>query len=130
MNTSSGNGKNLISRSFDLTTLAGLRDAIRATKDSDLLLLVGGPIPYLTKKLFEKKSGPIREIADSTDSVIQEQKKMAIDIIKAGKDNNASSIEITLDQKAGIDLGGEVEGIPLNFSFGNSGKMTIRVEYK
>ena len=130
MNASNGNGKKLVARSFDLTTSAGVSDAIRAAKDPDLLLLIGGPIPYLAKKLFDKGAELIRETANSTNSTIQEQRQAAVEIIKAGKDNNASSIEVTLDQKAGIDLGSEIEGIPLKFSVGKSGKMTIKVEYK
>ncbi|WP_090143343.1 hypothetical protein [Limnohabitans sp. DM1] len=130
MNISNGNGKKLVARSFDLTTSAGVRDAIRAAKDPDLLLLLGGPIPYLAKKLFDKGAELIRETANSTNSTIQEQRQAAVEIIKAGKVNNASSIEVTLDQKAGIDLGSEIEGIPLKFSVGKSGKMTIKVEYK
>jgi hypothetical protein len=127
MNTST----KLVARSFDLTTAAGVSEAIRAAKkDPDLLLLIGGPIPYLAKKLFDKGAEPIREAANSTNSTIQEQRQAAVEIIKAGRDNNASSIEITLDQKAGIDLGSEIEGIPLKFSVGKSGKMTIKVKYK
>jgi hypothetical protein len=128
MNTSNGN--KLVARSFDLTTLEGVTEAIRAAKDPDLLSLIGGPIPYLAKKLFDKGVELIRETANLTNPTIQEQRQAAVEIIKAGKDNNASSIEITLDQKAGIGLGKEIDGIPLKFSVGESGKMTIKVEYK
>jgi hypothetical protein len=122
--------KQLVARYFDLTTSTGLRDAIRVAKDPDLLLLIGGPLPYLTKKLFDKGAELIREAANSTNSTIQEQRQAAVEIIKAGKDSNASYIEVTLDQKAGLHLGSEIEGIPLKFSVGKSGKMTIKVEYK
>jgi hypothetical protein len=130
MSNANSGGKQLVARSFDLTTSVGLTEALRAAKDPDLLLLIGGPIPYLAKKLFDKGAELIRETANSTNSTIQEQRQAAVDIIKAGKDNNASSLEVTLDQKAGINLGSEIEGIPLKFSVGKSGKMTIKVEYK
>lgn len=123
-------GKQMVTRSFDLTTSAGLSEAIRASIDPDLLLLIGGPLPYLAKKLFDKGAELIRESADSTNSTIQEQRQAAVEIIKAGKDNNVSSLEVTLDQKAGIELGSAIDGIPLKFSVGKSGKMTIKVEYK
>lgn len=123
-------GKQLEVRSFDLTTSEGMSKALRAAKDPDLLMLIGGPFPYLAKKLFDKGAELIREAASSTNSTIQEQRQAAVEIIKAGKDNNASSLEVTLDQKAGIDLGSEIEGIPFKFSVGTSGKMTIKVEYK
>lgn len=130
MSNEDKSGKQLVARTFDLTTSAGLTEALRAAKDPDLLLLIGGPIPYLAKKLFDKGAELIRETANSTNSTIQEQRQAAVEIIKAGKDNNASSLEVTLDQKAGIDLGSEIEGIPLKFSVGKSGKMTIKVQYK
>jgi hypothetical protein len=130
MSTANNSGRQLVTRSFDLTTSAGLTEALRAVKDPDLLLLIGGPIPYFAKKLFDKGAELIRETTNSTNSTIQEQRQAAVEIIKAGKDNNASSLEVTLDQKAGIDLGSEIEGIPLKFSVGKSGKMTIKVEYK
>ena len=128
-NTDKGE-KQLVARSFDLTTSAGLTEALRAAKDPDLLLLIGGPIPYLVKKLFDKGAKLIRETANSTNSTINEQRQAAVEIIKAGKDNNVSSLEVILDQKAGIDLGSEVEGIPFKFCVGKSGKMIIKVEYK
>ena len=130
MNNSNSSKKQLVARSFDLTTSAGLTDAIRAVKDPDLFLLAGGPLPYLAKKLFDKGVELIKETAISTNSTIQEQRQSAVEIIKAVKDNNASSLEITLDQNAGIDIGSELEGIPFKFSVGKSGKMTIKVEYK
>lgn len=130
MNTSNSNRNKLAACSFDLTTPAGVSEAMRAATDTDYLLLIGGPIPYLVEKLLGKGAELIRETAYSTNSTIQEQRQAAIEIIKSGRDNNASSIEVTLDQKAGIDLGSEIEGIPLKFSVGKSGKMTIKVEYK
>ncbi len=87
-------------------------------------------MPYLAKKIFDRGAELIRETANSTNSTIQEQRRVAVDIIKSGKNNNASSLEVTLDQQAGIDLGSQIEGIPLKFSVGKSGKMTIKVEYK
>jgi hypothetical protein len=104
MNQETSN-KRLVARSFDLTTSTGLNDALRAAKNPDLLLLIGGPIPYLAKKLFDKGVDLIREASNSTNTTIQEQRKAAVEIIKAGKDNNASSLEVTLDQHVGIDLG-------------------------
>jgi len=92
--------------------------------------LLTSPTAYLAKKLFDKAAELVRETANSTESTIREQRQAAIDIIKAGKESNASSLEITLDQKAGIDLGAAFEGIPLKFSVGKFGKMTVKVEYK
>ena len=68
-------------------------------------------------------------IERSGEETLLAQKQAAIDLIKAGRENDVSSIEITLDQMAGLDLGSDVEGIPIKVKVGKSGHMTIRVEY-
>jgi hypothetical protein len=55
---------------------------------------------------------------------------VAIDIIKAGKENGADEIEITMSQKAGIALGSDVDGVPIEFISGASGTMKLKVKYK
>ena len=46
---------------------------------------------------------------------IEEQRKVAIDIIRAGKENGADEIEITMSQKAGVGLSSDVDGVPIEF---------------
>jgi hypothetical protein len=122
--------RKLSGRSFDLTTEAGRSEALQTLENINNLLMLANPGLYFAQKLLDKAVGIARENINSTESTIQEQRQAAIDIIKAGKENNASSLEITMDQKAGIDLGTKFEEIPLKFSVGKSGKMTIKVEYK
>ena len=116
-------------KKFDLTTNAGILAAVRDLGKPDLALILipgVGPIAYLAKKGMEA----IGSVWNTTESTIKEQAKAAVEIIRAGKDCDADSIEVTLDQRAGLHLGSEVEGIPLEVMAGKSGHMTIKVKYK
>jgi hypothetical protein len=61
---------------------------------------------------------------------IAEQRKVAIDIIRAGKENGVDEIEITMYQKAGVGLSSDVDGVPIEFIVGASGTMKLKVKYK
>ena len=61
---------------------------------------------------------------------IKAQKEAATELIKAGRKQNVDKMKITLDQTAGLDLGGDVEGIPIKCKIGKSGHMTIEIKYK
>ncbi|GBD54035.1 hypothetical protein NIES298_19140 [Microcystis aeruginosa NIES-298] len=61
---------------------------------------------------------------------IAEQRKVAIDIIRAGKENGVDEIEITMSQKAGVGLSSDVDGVPIEFIVGASGTMKLKVKYK
>lgn len=117
---------------FDLTTKEGLRAAIEQLKDKDLLLLlipVYGPAAYIGKKAAEAVEAAGRLFV-STESTVEQQTKAAVEIIKAGKEAGAESLEVILSQQAGIDLGSEIDGIPIKVIIGKSGKMTIKVTYR
>jgi hypothetical protein len=109
-----------MSVSFDLTTLEGGKKALQTFDKYGWLV---APQLWLAKKAFEmlSKSGP---------DTIEAQKKAAVEIIKAGREQNVDTIRITLDQKAGLDLGSDVEGIPIKAMAGTSGQMVIEVTYK
>ena len=66
----------------------------------------------------------------SSDKIIKEQRKDAVELIKAGRINNADELEITLAQDAGINIQAELEDIPVKAMIGKSGKMKIKVKYK
>ncbi|NCR97347.1 MAG: hypothetical protein EWV58_13460 [Microcystis aeruginosa Ma_MB_F_20061100_S19] len=61
---------------------------------------------------------------------IAEQRKVAIDIIRAGKENGVDEIEITMSQKAGVGLSSDVDSVPIEFIVGASGTMKLKVKYK
>ena len=131
MNTPNDDDDKLATPSFDLTTEAGLNEALRILKDRKwwVMAALANPAlagPILAIQALDKGLDLIRD----SKSTIQKQREATIEIIKAGKDNNASSLEVTLDQRAGIDLGSELQGVSLNFAAGTEGKMTIKVQYK
>lgn len=66
----------------------------------------------------------------SPDTTIQEQRKTAIELIRAGRDNNVDEMSITVDQTAGVAIGTAVDGIPVKATIGKSGQMTLVVRYK
>ena len=77
--------------------------------------------PWLLKKPWD--------LFSATD-VIQEQRKTAVDLIKAGKNNGVDEMKIIIDETAGLDIGSEVEGIPVRAKIGKSGKISLEVKYK
>ena len=85
---------------FDLTTKEGKQSAKELAKNMGFGLHV-----FVIEKVFD---------FFSNEDTIKEQRKTAVDIIKAGKENNVDEIEVTLDQNAGIDIQSEIEGIPAN----------------
>ncbi len=103
---------------FNVTTADGLKQALESFDKHGWIYAPG---PWLLKKAWDWISSP---------DTIQEQRKMAIDLIKAGRDNGVDEMKITLDQAAGIDIGADVEGIPIKAKIGKSGKMTLEVKYK
>ena len=52
-----------------------------------------------------------------------------IEIIKAGKDSGAESLEVILLQKASLGFGSDIEGIPIKVMVDKSGNMTLKVKY-
>ena len=113
---------------FDLTTRDGLLEAVKQLKDKDLLLLLVpglGPMAYLGKKAIDAGE----KLFASTEATIEQQRQAAVEIIKAGKDSGAESLEVTLSQKAGLNFGSDVDGIPIQVMVGKSGSMTLKVKY-
>jgi hypothetical protein len=119
--------------SYDLTTPEGIAKAIKDyAKNNYVKAAVHAINPLIAlptilgNAIFELGS----KLAEHPEKMIEAQRKAAVDIIKAGKKNGASKIRVTLDQKAGIDIGGALEGYELKFAVGTNNKMTIEVDYK
>jgi hypothetical protein len=94
-------------QTFDLTTKEGHENALT------VFLMVNPPMAaavWLGKTLFD---GISTLTSGANEKETEEQRKVAIDIIKAGKENGADEIEITMSQKAGIGLGSDVDGVPI-----------------
>jgi hypothetical protein len=110
---------------FDLTTPNGRKNALETLEKyswvhyANQLSLLITAYNWVSNQI--SKSGP---------DTIEAQKKAAVDLIRAGKENNVEKMTITLDQTAGLDFGAEVDGIPIKCKIGKSGHMTIDVQYK
>ncbi|MDB9495214.1 hypothetical protein PN441_07915 [Spirulina major CS-329] len=110
-------------QTFDLTTKEGRENALA-------VVLMVSPVSaavWLGKTLFD---GIATLTSAANEKEMEEQRKVAIDIIKAGKENGADEIEITMSQKAGIGLGSDFDGVPIEFIAVASGTMKLKVKYK
>ncbi|WP_019502006.1 hypothetical protein [Pseudanabaena sp. PCC 6802] len=61
---------------------------------------------------------------------IELQTKAATEIIRVAKENDVDELEITMSEKAGLSLGANVEGFPIELIAGSSGNMKLKVKYK
>ena len=126
-----------ITSSYNLTTPEGLAKAFEVyAKENPGKAMTVAALSVLTMPtMFVMPLANV--IAKSTSALfehpekaIKAQRQAAVDIIKAGKDNGASKVRVTLNQKAGIDIGGALEGYSMKISVGADDCMTIEVEYK
>ncbi|QUS61320.1 hypothetical protein [Synechocystis sp. PCC 7338] len=76
---------------------------------------------FLIDKLSSLVSG--KEISE-------EQRRTALEIIKAGKDKGVDELEIEVDQAVGMKLISDNEIFKSNAVIGSTGKMTIKIKYK
>ncbi len=105
---------------LDLTAVDGLKRALEFYKNNASYMMTG-IIPF---PLFDLLG------LNSSSNTVQEQRETAIKLIKAGRDSGVDKMEITIDQTAGIDIGPDIEGIPIKVKVGNNGKITLKVKYK
>lgn len=122
---------------YDLTSAEGMANAVKEYanqnpgKAAGMLGLIAAVNPLLLVGAFAGKAlaAPVSALFKHPEKMIEAQRKTAIDIIKSGKENGAKKVKVTLDQKAGVDIGAELHGIPLKFAVGSDSNMTIEVEY-
>lgn len=109
-------------KQFDVTTAAGRLQAIREALQYQWIPVVG-PV-YMIWKLaaIHSSKSPSKEV--------QSQRKTAVEIIRAGSEHNVDELEIVMSEKAGLSLGSNVQGFPIECTVGTSGTMTIKVKYK
>ena len=110
-------------KKFDLTTKEGLQTSTTFIKE----IIKYNPTLYLSLYIGEKIFSLF-----SNEDTIEEQKKMAIDIIKAGENSNVDELEIDVSQKAGTTLKADIKEMGLNgeFTLGKNGNMKIKIKYK
>ena len=66
----------------------------------------------------------------SNADIISEQRKTAIELIKAGKEKGVDELEIVLDQKAGLNIEAEVKRASVKTQLGKDGKIIVKVKYE
>ncbi|WP_179400670.1 hypothetical protein [Burkholderia guangdongensis] len=111
---------------WDLTTNQGMGQALASLKDNPLYKALGfEPTVYLLGKAID-----FVKSAFDNGPTIQAQREAAEAMIKAGRENGAESIEITMDQDAGLGLKGKFGPENVEAKVGKSGKMTVKVKYK
>lgn len=115
---------------YDLTTVAGIERAIadfakQNPVKANVLKVYFGPHLLAAKLISQVASNLFKD----SEKVIEAQRKAAVEIIRAGKEQGAKKMTVTLNQKAGLNIGSELDGFPLKFSFGSDSKMIIEVEY-
>lgn len=119
--------------SSDLTTKKGLKSALSSSGAEAAASLILGPVGG---RLGFAAAKAISSFFDSGDnkSTIKQQEEAAAAIIKAGKENGAQSIEIELEQEAGLKVAGVFKAQAGNGSIdtaiGKSGKMKMKITYK
>lgn len=109
--------------SYDLTTAEGAKNAAVLLAKHYPFFALGGPIGQLAKIAYDR-------VFESSEDVVAAQAKAAADIIRAGAENNASEIDITLSQEAGAHFKADFEGNPVKFTLGKSGTVKMTVKYK
>jgi hypothetical protein len=100
---------------YDLTTLSGFRSATETLKQYGWLL---SPAGWLIWKIF------------TPEVTTEKQAETAKSLIKAGREQGVKSMRIRVSHQAGLDVGADVEGIPIRAKVGNSGEMELEVEYR
>lgn len=109
-----------MNNNYDLTTKEGFRHAINALRETPVIGQLYAPYFWVADKIFELlKPG----------KAVEAQSKAAADLIRAGKENGAKKMKITMEEQAGLQLDVPVEGAKINVSAGSKGKVTIEVEY-
>jgi len=106
--------------SYDLTSVAGVRAAVESLKGNRFLNMLCGRELWLFDKILS--------IFDSN-KLCETQKKTAEALIRAGKENGAKKMTITMSQQAGVNFDMPIDGVNIRAMAGNKGKMTIQVEY-
>ena len=109
---------------FDLTSVEGFKKALEFFNKYGVICSCSSQI-WLLKMAWDVVSSLV-----SSRDIIQEQRKTAVELIKAGRDAGVDEMKITLDQMAGIDIGADIESIPFKVKVGKNGKMTLEVKYK
>lgn len=99
---------------YDLRTFKTLQNAVELAKKYGWII---APLPWLIYKTLSPEVSTEKQI------------KMALNLIKAGKENGAKRIRLKLGHDAGIKLESILKGFPLSIVFGNQADMEIENDF-
>jgi len=105
--------------SYDLTTKNGYKKAINFLKNYGFVIF---PIIPLVMWFVDTVFSPEKST--------EKQAEVARQLIIEGKKQGVKKMNVKVGHDAGINIGSNVEGIPLKVKVGNSGYIEIEVEYK
>ena len=99
---------------YNLTTKNGFEKAMKLFDKYGWAI---SPAFWLLKKVF------------SPEITTEKQAEIARKLIVEGRNQGVKKMHIKVSHDAGIDLGTNVEGIPIKVKAGNNGCMEVDVEY-
>lgn len=114
---------------YDLTTMDGMTKAVTAYAKENPVLFAISPFGAIGAIIGEAVAKKVSEFGNHSEKVIEAQRKAAISVIREGKANGLKKVRVTLNQKAGIDIGSDLKGVPLKFTIGSDDQMTIEAEF-
>ncbi|HOZ30501.1 MAG TPA: hypothetical protein PLL66_06250 [Bacteroidales bacterium] len=99
---------------YDITTYKGVSTAVELLKKYGWIV---SPLPWLIYKAMTPEISTEKQI------------EAAIQLIKAGKENNAKKMRIRVSHDAGIKISAMLKGFPMNVQVGNNGMMEFDIDY-
>ncbi len=103
---------------FDLTNRKGLQKANRWLSALGWFLFPEFQIIKYTLNLFERVTSN------------EDQANIVEQLISKGKEKGVKKMKIKINKNAGINLGTNIDGIPINAKVGVDGTIEIEVEYQ
>lgn len=111
----------LESKSYDLTTKEGYKNAFKYYKKNRLYFAGGLPgIAILA----------IKDVFFSADKKTNQQIKIAENLIKHGKEQGVDSMTVKVNNKTGAHLKSTMKEFPLEFTLGSNNDIEVTVKYK
>lgn len=99
---------------FDLTTKKGMYTALACLS---VINPLAAPVALCLNKIFNSEA-------------TKDQGKVVEDLIRKGKEQGVTEMEITLDNKKGINFSCPIEGAEIKTMVGNAETTTIKVKFK
>ncbi len=116
---------------FNISTPDGIKQAIYTLQSYGANIdQMASPVQWMISV-----ANAIASSSETRQKEIEAQKQLAIEIIQVARENHVDELEITISNKAGVAVEGELnqksQGIAsFDAIIGSSGNMTLKVKYK